>query len=92
MKFKKVIKSDLEDIKSEAEEAINGLEDTLNEAIDYCNQIEDLFDQLGIHSADIAPYMTNYLDDMIGGGFNVSIEEFRKRLEERFNSDYNEED
>ena len=102
MKFKKVIKAlnenltlDQEDeLIDEAKATINNLEEYLDHAISCCNNIERIFDELGIHSADIKPYLTNYLDDFINGGFESkpSVEEFKERLSEYSSYEYEEDE
>lgn len=92
MKFTKLVKAANEDLDldkkdeliDEANEIIDNLEEYLDYAISCCNSIERIFDELGIHSADIKPYLTNYLNSFINGGFggHPSVEEFKERLSE----------
>ena len=88
MAFIKLIKAENvqqeDQLLAEADNKINELEEALETAIDCANRIETIFDDLGIHSADIQGYLVNYLDDFINGSFSSqpSVEEFRSRLQE----------
>ena len=64
------------------EEIIDDLESNIKQAIKICEKITKYFDQLGIHSADIDPYMTNYLRGFIksDGSDSVNCAEFRARV------------
>lgn len=102
MKFIKMIRAVNENLTLEQEDkligevkaSIRNLEEYLDHAISCCNNIERIFDELGIHSVDIKPYMTNYLDNFINGGFSSqpSIEEFKNRIDEYENPEYYEEE
>lgn len=68
----------IEQVKSE----ISYLEENLDNAINNCRVIESIFEQLGIHSADIKPYLENYLESFLKNDDNPSVSEFRNRLDE----------
>lgn len=70
-----------------AEELIDNLESSLRDAIEYLNGIESLFEEIGIHSADIPGYFTNYIDNFIESDREISCSEFRNRLEEYANGE-----
>ena len=84
MKFVKLIKAEqqedalIEQVKSE----ISYLEENLDNAINNCRVIESIFEQLGIHSVDITPYLENYLEGFLNDDDNPSVSEFRNRLDE----------
>ena len=79
---KKADEQNLEQVEQQVYDKIDELDGILYEAITCCDKIERMFDQLGIHSADIAPYMTNYLKNFRSGDRNISIQEMFDRLEE----------
>ena len=63
-------------------EVIDDLENLLNDAIEKCKALERYFREIGIHGADIQPYMINYLEDFIEGSRDVSCSQFRERIDE----------
>ena len=69
------------------------LEENLDNAINNCRVIESIFEQLGIHSADIKPYLENYLESFLNDDDNPSVSEFRNRLDEYlYSSSHEDED
>ncbi len=79
---KKADEQNLEQVEQQVYDKIDELDGILYEAIVCCDKIEKMFSQLGIHSADIAPYMTNYLKNFRSGDRNVSVQDMFDRLEE----------
>ena len=95
MKFVKLVKAEeqedtlIEQVKSE----ISYLEENLDNAINNCRVIESIFEQLGIHSAYIKPYLENYLEGFLNDDDNPSVNEFRNRLDEYlYSSSHEDED
>ena len=69
------------DIKDLCSQVVDDLESLLTSSIQKAKKIEQYFDSLNIHSADIEPYMVNYLESFVDGA-DVSVSEFRRRLDE----------
>lgn len=65
-----------------AKRLIDDLEEILESGKGKLGGIKRLFGQLGIHSADIDPYFTNYLDGFISDENEMSCEELRNRIVE----------
>lgn len=63
-------------------ELIDEIEEYLHQCIDRLDTIERLFEEIGLHSADIPGYFTNYLTDFIEDDRNMSCYELRNRFEE----------
>lgn len=61
---------------------IDDLEEILEDGKGKLEGIKRLFGQLGIHSADIDPYFTNYLDGFISDENEMSCQELKDRIQE----------
>lgn len=61
---------------------IDEIEEHLQECVDKLDAIERLFEEIGLHYADIPGYFTNYLTDFIEDDRNMSCYELRNRFEE----------
>lgn len=70
------------DKKELALELIDEIEEHLHQCIDKLDAIERLFEEIGLHYADIPGYFTNYLTDFIEDDRNMSCYELRNRFEE----------
>lgn len=70
------------DKKELALELIDEIEEHLHACIDKLDAIERLFEEIGLHYADIPGYFTNYLTDFIEDDRNMSCYELRNRFEE----------
>ena len=84
MKFVKLVKAEQQEdtLIEQVESEISHLEENLDNAINNCRVIESIFELLGIHSADIKPYLENYLEGFLKDNDKPSVNEFRNRLDE----------